>query len=224
MFFAEFKRFSLDLSALLKIRVIQSVPPERSDSAIAEFIAKSSKLSNYRKNSHIFVIVADFLQILGLDASCDVIAMRIQSKKGCFSVPKILWTALRSLHARFTRATLDERIHVTRFGYTAQTVYLLGPELRAALDHATPLYTAQVDTVKQVVKFTAESITSLSNLVRSIQILHRILLKLLTSEQTALLWKPKRHTWPKPCGWNEELSFCWRGSVGVERWLSRPGP
>ncbi len=46
--------------------MIESVPPERSDSAIAEFIAKSSKLSNYRKNSHIFVIVADFLQILGL--------------------------------------------------------------------------------------------------------------------------------------------------------------
>ncbi len=28
-------------------------------------------------------------QILRLDASCDVIAMRIQSKKGCFSVPKM---------------------------------------------------------------------------------------------------------------------------------------
>ncbi len=48
-------------------------------------------------------------QILRLDASCDVIAMRIQSKKGCFSVPKMEWTALRSLHARFTRATSDKR-------------------------------------------------------------------------------------------------------------------
>ncbi len=48
-------------------------------------------------------------QILRLDASCDVIAMRIQSKKGCFSVPKMEWTALRSLHARFTRATTDKR-------------------------------------------------------------------------------------------------------------------
>ncbi len=52
------------------------------DSAIAEFIAKSSKLQ-------IFQIAADFPQILHLDASCDVIAMRIQSKKGCFSVPKM---------------------------------------------------------------------------------------------------------------------------------------
>ncbi len=48
-------------------------------------------------------------QILRLDASCDVIAMRIQSKKGCFSVPKMEWTALRSHHARFTRATSDKR-------------------------------------------------------------------------------------------------------------------
>ncbi len=65
-------------------------------------------------------------------------------------------------------------------------VYLLGPEPRAALDHATPLYTALGDTVKKVVEFTAESITSLSNFVRSIQ----ILLKLQTSEQTPLMWKP----------------------------------
>ncbi len=71
-----------------------------------------------------------------------------------------------------------EQIRATRLGYTAQTVYLLVPELRAALDHATPLYTALGDTVKKVVEFTAESITSLSNLVRSIQ----ILLKLQTLE------------------------------------------
>ncbi len=50
----------------------------------------------------------------------------------------------------------------------------------------TPSYTALGDTVKKVVKFTAESITSLLNLVRSIQ----ILLKLQTSEQTPLMWKP----------------------------------
>ncbi len=55
---------------------------------------------------------------------------------------------------------------------------------------STPLYTALGDTVKKVVEFTAESITSLSNLVRSIQIRHRIMLKLQTSEQTPLLWKP----------------------------------
>ncbi len=79
-----------------------------------------------------------------------------------------------------------EQIRATRLGCMAQTVYLLRPEPRAALDHATPLYTALGDTVKKV-----ESITSLSNLVRSIQIQHRIMLKLQTSEQTPLMWKPK---------------------------------
>ncbi len=64
--------------------------------------------------------------------------------------------------------------------------YLLEPEPRAAFDHATPLYTALGDTVKKAVEFTAESITSLSNLVRSFQ----IMLKLQTSEQTPLMWKP----------------------------------
>ncbi len=68
-------------------------------------------------------------------------------------------------------------------------VYMLGPEPRAALDHATPLYTALGDTVKKVVEFTADSITSLSNLMRSIQIQRRILLKLRISEQTPLMWK-----------------------------------
>ncbi len=71
--------------------------------------------------------------------------------------------------------------------YTAQTVYLLGPEQRASLNHATPLYTALGDTVKKVVEFTAESITSRSNLVRSFQIRCRILLKLQISEQTPLM-------------------------------------
>ncbi len=83
-----------------------------------------------------------------------------------------------------------ERICATRLGYVVQTVYLLGTELRAALDHATPLYTALGDTVKKVVEFTAESITCLSNLVRTIQIQRRILLKLRISEQTPLMWKP----------------------------------
>ncbi len=127
-------------------------------------------------------------QILRLDASCDVIAMRIQSKKGCFSIPKMEWTALRSLHARFTRATSDKRTESgtnPRYSFGLQTVYLLGPEPRAALDHVTPLYTARGDTVNKV-----ESITSLSDLVRSLQIRHRIMLKLQTSEQTPLMWKP----------------------------------
>ncbi len=127
-------------------------------------------------------------QILRLDASCDVIAMRIQSKKGCFSVPKMEWTALRSHHARFTRAASDKRTESgtnPRYSFGLQTVYLLGPAPWAALDHATPLYTALGDTVNKV-----DSITSLSNLVRSIQIRHRIMLKLQTSEQTPLMWKP----------------------------------
>ncbi len=127
-------------------------------------------------------------QILRLDASCDVIAMRIQSKKGCFSVPKMEWTALRSLHARFTRATSDKRTESgtnPRYSFGLQTVYLLGPEPRAALDHATPLYTALGGTLNK-----EESITSLSDLVRSLQIRHRIMLKLQTSEQTPLMWKP----------------------------------
>ncbi len=76
-----------------------------------------------------------------------------------------------------------KQIRATRLGYTAQTVYLLVPEPRAALNHATPLCTVLGDTVKKAVEFTAESITSLSNLVRSIQIRHRII-KLQTSEQS----------------------------------------
>ncbi len=92
--------------------------------------------------------------------------------------------SLCSHHDRFTRATSDKRTERgpnPRYSFGLQTVYLLGPEPRAALDHATPLYTALGDTVKKAV-----SITSLSNLVRSIQ----IILKLQTSEQTPLMWKP----------------------------------
>ncbi len=82
------------------------------------------------------------------------------------------------------RAASDKRTESgtnPRYSFGLQTVYLLGPAPRAALDHATPLYTALGDTVKKV-----DSITSLSDLVRSIQ----ILLKLQTSEQTPLMWKP----------------------------------
>ncbi len=53
---------------------------------------------------------------------------------------------LQELH--WTKEPKTERICATRLGYTAQTVYLLGPEPRAALDHVTPLYTALGDTVK----------------------------------------------------------------------------
>ncbi len=53
---------------------------------------------------------------------------------------------LQELHR--TNETKAEQIRATRLGYMAQTVYRLGPEPRAALDHATPLYTALGDTVK----------------------------------------------------------------------------
>ncbi len=72
---------------------------------------------------------------------------------------------MRSLHARFTRATLDKRTESgtnPRYSFGLQTVYLLGQAPRAALDHATPLYTALGDTVKKVVELAAESITFLS--------------------------------------------------------------
>ncbi len=75
-------------------------------------------------------------------------------------------TDLQELHG--TNELKAERIRATRLGYAAQTVYLLGPEPQAALDHATLLYTELGDTVKKVVEFTAESITYLSNLERSI--------------------------------------------------------
>ncbi len=90
-----------------------------------------------------------------------------------FSVWTMELNSLRSQHDRFTRATSDKRTKSgknPRYSFGLQTVYLLGPEPWAALDPATPLYTALGDTVKKVDEFTAESITSLSNLVRSIQI------------------------------------------------------
>ncbi len=92
---------------------------------------------------------------------------------------------LQELH--WTNEPKEERIRATCLGYTAQTVYLLGPEPLAALDHATPLYTSLGDAVKKVVEFTAESITSLLNLVRIFKIRCRILLKLPMSEQTPLI-------------------------------------
>ncbi len=61
---------------------------------------------------------------------------------------------LQELH--WTNEPKVEWIHATRLGYAAQTVYLLGPEQWAALNHATPLYTALGDTVKQVVEFAFE--------------------------------------------------------------------
>ncbi len=75
-----------------------------------------------------------------------------------------------------------------------QTVYLLRPKPRAALDHATPLHTALGDTVKKVIEFATESITSLLNPMISIKIQRRVLLTLRISEQMPLMWKPgKKH-------------------------------
>ncbi len=131
-------------------------------------LSKSSKFCNFRKNSQNFVIAAVFPQIWGLDASRDVITMRIQSKKGCFSVLKNGTNSLSFssclIYKSYIRQTNRKRNESTLLVW-AQTVYLLGPEPRDALDHATPLYTALGDTVKKV-----ESITSLPNLVRSFQI------------------------------------------------------
>ncbi len=95
------------------------------------------------------------------------------SYRPALSVCTMELNSLRSQHDRFTRATSDKRTKSgtnPRYSFGLQTVYLLGPEPWAALDPATPLYTALGDTVKKVDEFTAESITSLSNLVRSIQI------------------------------------------------------
>ncbi len=68
---------------------------------------------------------------------------------------------LQELH--WTNKPKEERIRAARLGYAAQTVYLLGPELWATLDHTTPLYTALGDIVKKVVEFTTESITSVKS-------------------------------------------------------------
>ncbi len=88
---------------------------------------------------------------------------------------------LQELHR--TNEPKAEQIRATRLGY--RPFICSDREPRAALDHATPLYTALGDTVNK-----EESITSLSDLVRSLQIRHRIMLKLRTSEQTPLMWKP----------------------------------
>ncbi len=130
-----------------------------------------------------------------------------------FALRRVLWRH-RNAHSVKERLFLSSRNGINSFAFSffffcksnigqtnrkrnksvllvwAILVYLLGPEPRAALDHVTPLYKALGDTVKKVVEFTAESITSLSNLVRSTQIPHRIMLKLQTSEQTPLMWKP----------------------------------
>ncbi len=137
------ERWVVEMLAALSLNLICSV-------SVWQSLKDSADRWIYRKikQSPLF---SKLPQILHLDASFDVIAMRFQSKKGCFSVQKMEWTALRSLHARFTRAASDKRTESgtnPRYSFVLQTVYLLGPEPRAALDHATPLYTALGDTVK----------------------------------------------------------------------------
>ncbi len=86
----------------------KSVPPGLCDSAIAEFIAKSIQRRHIRKSSQIFVIAAHFLQMLGLDTSLDVFAMRISVKERLFLSLKNGMNSLHSHYARFPRATLDK--------------------------------------------------------------------------------------------------------------------
>ncbi len=101
----------------------------------------------------------------------------LSSKKGINSFAFSSCPIYKSWLDKWTESGTNPR-------YATQTVYPLGPEPQAALDHATPLHTALEDTMKKAVKFTAESITSHLNLVRSNQIRHRILIKL------PLMWKP----------------------------------
>ncbi len=108
----------------------------------------------------------------------------LSSKNGINSFAS-LHANLQELHR--TNEPKAEQIRATCLGYTAQTIYLLGPEPRAALDtviHSAGRYSEESSRIHRGIN------TSLSNLVRSIQIRHRIMLKLQTSEQTPLLWKP----------------------------------
>ncbi len=118
------------------------------DFAFAEFIAKSSKRRNFRKSLQNF---RNFRKLF-------LFVSQFKKKNGMNS--------LRSHHAWFTRATSDKRTESRtnpRYSFGLQTVNLLGPEPRAALDHVTSLYTALGDTVKKVVEFTTESITSVKS-------------------------------------------------------------
>ncbi len=120
-----------------------SVPPGFSNSAIAEFIAKSSKLRNFRKGSQIFIIAADFGFRRVPWRHCNTHCQR----KVVSQFEK--WNEQLAFSAC--------PIYKSYIGWTnpcysfeLQTVYLLGPEPRAALHHATSLHTALGDTVKKV--------------------------------------------------------------------------
>ncbi len=170
-------RAALSLNLLCSVSVWQSLQ----DSAIAEFIAKSSKLC-YFPNCLRFSKDLALRHVLWRHRNAHFSQRKVvsQFQKWNELICVLFMPDLQELHR--TNEPKADRIRATRLGYTAQTIYLLGPEPRAA--HVTPLYTALGNTVKKV-----ESITSLSNLVRSIQF-GTELLKLQTSEQTPLMWKP----------------------------------
>ncbi len=150
-------------------------------------ILRSLNLSQNHANSAIFQIAADF-------------ALR-----------RVLWRH-RNAHSVKERLFLSSKNGMNSFAFSSCTIYksYIGQTNRkrnksALLVWATDRLSARTgaagcsrsrDTVihsagrySEVVEFTAESITSLSNLVRSIQIRHRIMLKLQISEQTPLMWK-----------------------------------
>ncbi len=175
-------RADLSLNLLCSVSVWQSLQ----DSAIAECIAKSSKL-RYFPNCCRFSTDFALRRVLWCDRNVHSVKERLflSSKNWINSFAFSSCPIYKSYIGQTNRKRKKSALLVW-----AILVYLLVPEPRAALDHAIPLYTALGDTVKKVVEFTTESITSLSNLVRSIQIRHRIMLKLQTSEQTPLIWKP----------------------------------
>ncbi len=147
-------------------------------------IMRSLNLSQNQANSAIFQIAADFAlrRVLWRHRNAHSVKERLflSSKNGMNSFAFSSCPIYKSYIGQMNRKRNESALLVW-----AILVYLLGPEPRAALDHATPLYTVPWDTVNKV-----DSITSLSNLVRSIQIQCIILLKLQTSEQTPLMWKP----------------------------------
>ncbi len=161
---------------LRSTRQPKPVPPGFWDSAIAEFIAKSSKLlRNFHKSSHIFVIAQIFRRFS--DKTCPVTSSQrtFSQRKVVSQFEKWKWTALRSHHARFSRATLDKRTESGTnprysFGLQRCRPFICSGRSHGLLSITQHRYnTALGDTVKKVVEFAADSITSLSNLVRSIK-------------------------------------------------------
>ncbi len=161
------------------------VPLGYLDSVIAEFIAKSSKLRNFRKGSQIFVIAADFPQILGLDAS-RVIASAFSQRQLVSQFEK--WNeqpafSLCPIYKSYIGQTNRKRNKSVLLVWATDRLSALARAAgcspsRDIVTHSAGRYSEE----SSLVKLAAESITSLSNLMRSIQIRCRILLKLRISE------------------------------------------